>query len=75
MRTTSLVTISLPPALLHTSERIANQKQMTRSELMREALRHYIEEQDASEAVRVYEQELHTGKLKKLKGSLMNLMN
>lgn len=75
MRTTSLVTVSLPPVLLRTSQKIANQKQMTRSELIREALRRYIEEQDASEAVRVYEQELHTGKLKKLKGSLVNLMS
>ena len=75
MRTTSLVTISLPPVLLRTSQKIATQKQMTRSELIREALRRYIEEQDAAEAVRVYEQELRSGKLKKLKGSLVSLMN
>lgn len=75
MRTTNLVTISLPPGLLRTSQKIATQKQMTRSELIREALRRYIEEQDALEAVRVYEQELHTGKLKKLKGSLVKLLD
>lgn len=67
MRTTSLVTISLPPALLCTSEKIANQKQMTRSELMREALRRYIEEQDALEATRIYKKELRLGQLKKLR--------
>lgn len=67
MRTTSLVTVSLPPALLRTSQKIATQKHMTRSELIREALRRYIEEQDALEAIRIYKTEIRLKKLKKLK--------
>ena len=47
---------------------------MTRSELLRTALRRFIEEQGALEAVAVYETERKTGKLKVLKGSLASLM-
>ena len=35
--------ISLPPAMLHQLERVRKQENRTRSELMREALRQYIE--------------------------------
>ncbi len=43
-RTTSLVTISLPPEMVKESERVAMDKNMTRSELLRSALRLYLEE-------------------------------
>ncbi|GEM_PF-2989041 len=44
MRTSSLVTISLPPEMVAESEKIALDKNMTRSELLRTALRKYLEE-------------------------------
>ena len=53
---------------------MAKKKQMTRSEFMRAALRQYLEEQDALEAVRIYEKELREGKLKTVRGSLIKLM-
>ncbi len=67
MRTSSLVTVSLPPAMVKASEKMAKRHHMTRSELMRTALRHFLEEQAALEATRIYEQERRTGKLKVLK--------
>jgi predicted transcriptional regulator len=41
-----LVTISLPPRLLREAERLAAQENRTKSELLREALRLYIETSD-----------------------------
>lgn len=41
-----LVTISLPPRLLRDAERLAEQESRTKSELVREALRLYIETSD-----------------------------
>ena len=41
-RTTSTVTISLPPAMLEELERVRRHEHRTRSELMREALRSYF---------------------------------
>jgi predicted transcriptional regulator len=41
-RTTSTLTISLPPAMLEELERVRKQEHRTRSELMREALRNYF---------------------------------
>ena len=41
-RTTSTLTISLPPAMLKKLERVRKQEHRTRSELMREALRTYF---------------------------------
>lgn len=38
-----LITISLPPRLLRKAERVAEQENRTKSELLREALRFYIE--------------------------------
>jgi len=43
MRTTETFTISLPPAMLDELERVRQEENRTRSELMREALRQYIE--------------------------------
>lgn len=74
MRTSSLITISLPPSMVKETEKVARKKHMTRSELLRTALRQYIEEQMASEAIRVYRKEFREGKLKELKGSLVDLM-
>ena len=44
MRTTKTWTISLPPNLIREAERTAKEEDRTRSELVREALRVYIEE-------------------------------
>lgn len=57
------------------AEKVARKKHMTRSELLRTALRHYLEEQMAEEAILIYKKELHEGKLKVLKGSLVDLMH
>ncbi len=44
MRTTGTLTVSLPPELLREAERTAREEKRTKSELVREALRFYIEE-------------------------------
>ena len=44
MRTTRTWTISLPPALGKEAERTAREENRTKSELVREALRMYLEE-------------------------------
>ena len=41
--TRKLVTISLPPSLLRHAQRVADEESRSKSELMREALRFYIE--------------------------------
>ena len=43
MRTTKTLTISLPPAMVRQMESLRKQEHRTRSELMREALRHYFD--------------------------------
>ena len=45
MRTTRTWTISLPPALVREAERAAKEENRTKSELVREALRIYLDEQ------------------------------
>ena len=42
MRTTEIMTISLPPGMARQLEKVRKQEHRTRSELMREALRHYF---------------------------------
>ena len=74
MRTSLLVTVSLPPAIVRASMRVAKRHHMTRSEIMRAALRQYLEEQSALEAITTYQAEARTGKLKKLK-SLSKIKN
>ncbi len=74
MRNTSLVTISLPPAMVKESDFRAKARQMTRSELMRAALREYLErydakriaweEKDTIKAIRSFEKAKKAGKLK-----------
>ena len=44
MRTTQILSISLPPALLRQFEEVRKKESRTRSELVREALRAYFEE-------------------------------
>jgi CopG family transcriptional regulator/antitoxin EndoAI len=44
MRTTKVLSMSLPPDLLKEAERLAKKEGRTKSELLREALRRYIEE-------------------------------
>ncbi|MBI3824849.1 MAG: ribbon-helix-helix protein, CopG family [Candidatus Rokubacteria bacterium] len=44
MRTTRILSLSLPPDLFREAERVAKQEGRTKSELFREALRRYVEE-------------------------------
>jgi CopG family transcriptional regulator / antitoxin EndoAI len=44
MRTTRILSLSLPPDLLREAERVAKQEGRTKSELFREALRRYVDE-------------------------------
>ncbi len=75
MRTSSLVTISLPPEMVAESEKLAKKQHMTRSELLRMALRRYFEEMMTEEAIRIADEEFRLGKLKVLpKGGLAALM-
>jgi CopG family transcriptional regulator/antitoxin EndoAI len=45
VRTTKILSLSLPPELLREAERVAKKEGRTKSELFREALRRYIQEQ------------------------------
>ncbi|WP_447974925.1 CopG family ribbon-helix-helix protein [Nitrospira sp. Kam-Ns4a] len=45
MRATKTWTISLPPNLVRAAERMAKEEHRTKSELVREALRLYLDEQ------------------------------
>lgn len=75
MRTSSLITISLPPLLATESLKAAKKQHMTRSELWRAALRHYLEELRLEQAIRLAETELATGKARVLpRGGLATLM-
>lgn len=75
MRTSSLVTISLPPKMVFEAEKVARKKHMTRSEFMRDAVRRYLEEVQLDEAIRIGEEELRSGKMKVLPpGGLVALM-
>lgn len=70
------MSISLSPSLLTTSKKIARQQNMTQSELIRTALRRYLEEIQLDKAVRIAEQELMQGKARQLgAGGLAALMN
>mgnify|MGYP001561428245 CR=1 FL=1 len=75
MRKTNLVTISLPPSMALEARKVARKQGMTRSELLRSALRRYIEEMRLDEAVRIADEELASGKAKILpKGGLAALL-
>lgn len=45
MRTTKILSLSLPPKLLREAERVAKTEGRTKSELFREALRRYLLEE------------------------------
>ena len=49
--TRKLITISLPPPLLKKAEQLAQEENRTKSELVREALRFYVETRDVRKAV------------------------
>lgn len=53
MRTSKILPISLPPEMLEDVEQLAKKERRTKSELVREALRRYIEDREW-EAVRAY---------------------
>ncbi len=44
MRTTKIISLSLPPELAREADRVAKQEGRTKSELFREAFRRYVEE-------------------------------
>lgn len=46
MRISKLITISLPPKLFRQTEKLAKEENRTRSELLREALRQYLEDKE-----------------------------
>jgi metal-responsive CopG/Arc/MetJ family transcriptional regulator len=60
--------------LAKATARQAKRQHMTHSELFRAAVRRYLEEIDASEAITAYKKERKEGTLKELKGSLAELM-
>jgi len=49
MRTTKILSLSLPPELLKAAERAAKKEGRTKSELFREALRRYLQERQWQE--------------------------
>ncbi len=51
-RTTKIATISLPPVLEEKITELAHKEGMTKSELVREALRRYLEEKELQELVK-----------------------
>lgn len=50
MGTRRLITISLPPLLVKKAEELAREENRTKSELLREALRFYVETKDVRKA-------------------------
>jgi len=55
-RTTKTITFSLPPDMADRVEEIMKQEGRTKSELLREALRYYIEEREWKQLFRYGEQ-------------------
>jgi len=53
MRTSKILSITLPPAMLAEAERLAKQEHRTKSELVREALRRYMQAREW-ETIRAY---------------------
>jgi len=51
MRATALLTVSLPPSLARQVEKVSEEEARTKSELLREALRLYIDTREARRAV------------------------
>ena len=63
-RTTKTITFSLPPDMADRVEEIMQQEGRTKSELLREALRRYIEEREWRETFRYGEQQAREQGLK-----------
>ena len=61
-RTTKTVTISLPPKMVDELDRVRRQEHRTRSELLREALRHYMTTAGTSKTIPVEEATLEETK-------------
>jgi metal-responsive CopG/Arc/MetJ family transcriptional regulator len=51
MRSTALLTVSLPPRLARQVEKVAKEESRTKSELLREAIRLYIDTREARRAI------------------------
>ena len=51
MRSTALVTVSLPQELARQAEKVAKEESRTKSELLREALRLYIDTREARQTI------------------------
>lgn len=75
MRTSSVVTISLPPSLLAISDDLAKSQHMNRSEFLRDLLRDAIAEASHAEAIAVWKKEKEAGTLMTLEGSLADLID
>jgi len=52
MRKTEILSLSLPPRLLEEIEKVTNKENLTRSELIREALRFYFKEKERWRQIR-----------------------
>jgi CopG family transcriptional regulator/antitoxin EndoAI len=52
MRTSKIVSITLPPTMLKQADKLARKENRTKSELVREALRRYIVQQEYQELQR-----------------------
>ncbi len=75
MRTSSVISISLPTAMLKEASRLAKKSHMTRSEYLRASLRVRMEEQLFADAVLNADQARREGKMKVLRpGDLTKMM-
>ncbi len=73
-RTTNVISISLPPKLYKQTQLMAKKFNMTRSELLRDAFRQYAEAEHIHKIMEEYEDDKRNGRLKKLRGSITDLM-
>ena len=55
--TTNTINLSLPVDLLNSADRVAKKEMRSRSELMREALRQYVDREESWETLCAYTQE------------------
>src|ERR1700742_1783063 len=74
MRTTQILTVSLPPALLQQFEEVRKRESRTRSEVVREALRVYFEQRYPSvEPTRAELAALRRGRAAAARGDVLSL--
>lgn len=64
MRTSKILSLSIPPTLLREAERLAKKEGRTKSELFREALRRYLQERQWAELRRYGAQQVRQLELK-----------